>query len=170
MRSFRSRRRRSTFKKALALRNSQSPNADSSSAPSGKPSQECVLVLRQPQPVSIHHSDHGVQYACHAHTDLLKQHELRINMSRKANPWDNAQAESSRPCSIKRKSICQTSTRSKRHRSTCPTSPNRSTTGNGCTQPSVICPPLTSNSNKINNQYPSSLTMPTVQLLGCTPD
>jgi putative transposase len=55
---------------------------------------ECALVLRNPCPGCIHHSDQGVQYACHAYTDLLKQHGLKISMSRKANPWDNAQAES----------------------------------------------------------------------------
>jgi putative transposase len=36
----------------------------------------------------------GVQYACHAYTDLLKQRGFQISMSRKANLWDNAQAES----------------------------------------------------------------------------
>jgi putative transposase len=55
---------------------------------------ECALVLRNPAPGCVHHSDQGVQYACHAYTDLLKQRGLRISMSRKANPWDNAQAES----------------------------------------------------------------------------
>jgi len=55
---------------------------------------ECALVLRSPLPGGIHHSDQGVQYACHAYTDLLKQQGFRISMSRKATPWDNAQAES----------------------------------------------------------------------------
>jgi len=55
---------------------------------------ECALALRNPAPGGIHHSDQGVQYACHAYTDLLKQHGFQISMSRKANPWDNAQAES----------------------------------------------------------------------------
>jgi len=55
---------------------------------------ECALVLRNPAPGCIHHSDQGVQYACHAYTDLLKQRGFQISMSRKANPWDNAQAES----------------------------------------------------------------------------
>ena len=55
---------------------------------------ECALVLRNPSPGCIHHSDQSVQYACHAYTDLLKQHGFQISMSRKANPWDNAQAES----------------------------------------------------------------------------
>lgn len=55
---------------------------------------EMALVMRQPQPGCIHHTDQGVQYACHAYTDLLKQHGFHISMSRKANPYDNAQAES----------------------------------------------------------------------------
>jgi putative transposase len=54
----------------------------------------CALALRGPTPGCIHHSDRGVQYACHEYTDLLKQHGFQISMSRKANPWDNAQAES----------------------------------------------------------------------------
>jgi putative transposase len=55
---------------------------------------ECALITRQPPPGCIHHSDQGVQYACHAYTDLLKQYGFRISMSRRANPYDNAQAES----------------------------------------------------------------------------
>lgn len=42
----------------------------------------------------IHHSDRGVQYACDDYTDLLRQHQLQISMSRKGNPYDNAKAES----------------------------------------------------------------------------
>jgi putative transposase len=42
----------------------------------------------------IHHSDQGVQYACREYTNLLKQHGIQISMSRKANPYDNAYAES----------------------------------------------------------------------------
>lgn len=42
----------------------------------------------------IHHSDRGVQYACGDYTQLLKDHGLRISMSRKGNPYDNAKAES----------------------------------------------------------------------------
>jgi transposase InsO family protein len=42
----------------------------------------------------IHHSDRGVQYACADYTQLLKDHGLRISMSRKGNPYDNAKAES----------------------------------------------------------------------------
>lgn len=46
------------------------------------------------QPGLVHHSDRGSQYASRAYTDLLKQHGIRISMSRRGNPYDNAQAES----------------------------------------------------------------------------
>jgi len=42
----------------------------------------------------IHHSDQGVQYAANEYADLLKTHAIQISMSRKANPYDNAFAES----------------------------------------------------------------------------
>ena len=42
----------------------------------------------------IHHSDRGVQYACGAYVDSLRTHNVRISMSRKGNPYDNAKAES----------------------------------------------------------------------------
>lgn len=46
------------------------------------------------QPGLVHHSDRGVQYASGAYTDLLTKHAIRISMSRRANPYDNATAES----------------------------------------------------------------------------
>ena len=42
----------------------------------------------------VHHSDQGVQYASHEYVDLLKELDIRISMSRKGNPYDNAFAES----------------------------------------------------------------------------
>jgi transposase InsO family protein len=42
----------------------------------------------------IHHSDQGVQYASKDYVDCLKQHNIKISMSRKGNPYDNAFAES----------------------------------------------------------------------------
>lgn len=42
----------------------------------------------------IHHSDRGVQYACHAYVQELQAAQMRISMSRKGNPYDNAAAES----------------------------------------------------------------------------
>src|SRR5205823_10430900 len=41
-----------------------------------------------------HHSDRGVQYASKEYTDLLKEHGVRISMSRSGNPYDNAKCES----------------------------------------------------------------------------
>ena len=35
-----------------------------------------------------------MQYACGDYTDLLKQQGIRISMSRRGNPYDNATAES----------------------------------------------------------------------------
>jgi transposase InsO family protein len=46
------------------------------------------------QPGLIHHSDRGVQYAAIEYTDLLREAGIAISMSRKSNPYDNAQAES----------------------------------------------------------------------------
>jgi len=42
----------------------------------------------------VHHSDRGVQYASHRYTVTLTDHGIKISMSRKANPWDNAACES----------------------------------------------------------------------------
>jgi len=46
------------------------------------------------EPGLVHHSDRGVQYASLAYTELLTEHGIRISMSRRGNPYDNAQAES----------------------------------------------------------------------------
>jgi transposase InsO family protein len=53
-----------------------------------------ALQQRQPAPGLVHHSDRGVQYASQDYTALLKQHQARISMSRKGNPYDNARCES----------------------------------------------------------------------------
>ena len=42
----------------------------------------------------MHHSDRGVQYASRDYTEMLKQHQANISMSRKGNPYDNAACES----------------------------------------------------------------------------
>lgn len=42
----------------------------------------------------IHHSDQGVQYASNDYVNKLKENGIRISMSRKGNPYDNAFAES----------------------------------------------------------------------------
>ena len=53
-----------------------------------------ALEQRWPAPGLVHHSDRGVQYASGDYTDLLRVHGIIISMSRKANPYDNAKAES----------------------------------------------------------------------------
>ncbi len=53
-----------------------------------------AIQTRRPPERCIHHSDRGVQYAAHEYVDDLKAAVLRISMSRKGNPYDNAQAES----------------------------------------------------------------------------
>jgi putative transposase len=53
-----------------------------------------ALAERRPASGLVHHSDRGVQYASHDYTELLKQHQATISMSRKGNPYDNAACES----------------------------------------------------------------------------
>jgi transposase InsO family protein len=56
---------------------------------------EMALDTRQPHPGTlVHHSDRGVQYACSDYTDILNARGIRTSMSRVANPYDNAKAES----------------------------------------------------------------------------
>ena len=45
-----------------------------------------ALAARNPEPGLVHHSDRGVQYASHIYTEMLKQHHVRISMSRTGNP------------------------------------------------------------------------------------
>ncbi|MGA3240956.1 MAG: IS3 family transposase [Bryobacteraceae bacterium] len=53
-----------------------------------------ALTQRSIRPGLVHHSDRGSQYASNEYTDLLKDHDIDISMSRKGNPWDNAACES----------------------------------------------------------------------------
>ncbi len=54
-----------------------------------------ALTARDPAAQSlIHHSDRGVQYACGDYIERLAAREIAISMSRPANPYDNAKAES----------------------------------------------------------------------------
>jgi putative transposase len=55
---------------------------------------EMALRSRKPPEGLTHHSDRGVQYASNDYTALLKEHGVRISMSRKGNPYDNATCES----------------------------------------------------------------------------
>jgi transposase InsO family protein len=42
----------------------------------------------------IHHSDQGIQYTCKYYIKILKDNGIRISMSAKGNPYDNALVES----------------------------------------------------------------------------
>ena len=42
----------------------------------------------------IHHSDQGIQHTCKDYIKILKDNGIRISMSAKGNPYDNAFAES----------------------------------------------------------------------------
>lgn len=53
-----------------------------------------ALVVRQPRPGLVHHSDQGVQYACAPYRALLAAHGAISSMSRRGNCWDNAVVES----------------------------------------------------------------------------
>lgn len=52
-----------------------------------------AIMMRNPGPDIIHHSDRGVQYACEEYIKELKKYYFRISMSAKGNPYDNAYAE-----------------------------------------------------------------------------
>ena len=53
-----------------------------------------ALESRRPAPGLIHHSDRGAQYAAKPYRDRLETCGIRGSMSRRANPYDNALAES----------------------------------------------------------------------------
>jgi transposase InsO family protein len=53
-----------------------------------------ALARGRVAPGLVHHSDQGVQYASGDYTELLSEHGILISMSRRGNPYDNAQAES----------------------------------------------------------------------------
>jgi putative transposase len=53
-----------------------------------------ALAKRVLAPGLVHHSDRGSQYASRDYIALLETNQIRISMSRKGNPWDNAACES----------------------------------------------------------------------------
>jgi putative transposase len=53
-----------------------------------------ALARRAPSPGLVHHSDRGSQYASRDYIEWLTANQIRISMSRKGNPWDNAACES----------------------------------------------------------------------------
>jgi putative transposase len=56
---------------------------------------DMAIESRRPAPGTLmHHSDRGVQYACHEYRRALADAEIAVSMSRKGNCWDNAPVES----------------------------------------------------------------------------
>jgi transposase InsO family protein len=53
-----------------------------------------ALARRRPTGTLIHHTDRGCQYTSEAYTNVLTSHGIRSSLSRPANCWDNAVAES----------------------------------------------------------------------------
>ena len=53
-----------------------------------------ALARRQPPRGLVHHTDRGCQYAAHDYRDILAKNGIVCSMSRRANCWDNAVAES----------------------------------------------------------------------------
>jgi transposase InsO family protein len=53
-----------------------------------------AVTTRRPAAGLIHHSDRGVQYACDAYQEFLRDHEITPSMSAKGYCYDNAFAES----------------------------------------------------------------------------
>ncbi|MGX5816647.1 IS3 family transposase [Chitinophaga lutea] len=42
---------------------------------------------------TTHHSDRGIQYCCHAYTDILRHNDIAISMTQQGDPAENALAE-----------------------------------------------------------------------------
>ena len=55
---------------------------------------QAALENRRPPPGCIHHTDRGSQYGSAAYRALMAEWGLRGSMSRRGNPYDNAQCES----------------------------------------------------------------------------
>jgi putative transposase len=53
-----------------------------------------AIGARSPAKGCVHHSDRGSPYASSAYRKVLADHQLEGSMSRRANPYDNAKAES----------------------------------------------------------------------------
>jgi len=55
---------------------------------------ENAIAERRPLPGCLFHTNRGSQYASELHRSILAEHGFRGSMSRRGNPYDNAQAES----------------------------------------------------------------------------
>lgn len=55
---------------------------------------DAAITSRRPAPGLVHHSDRGSQYAARTYRDRLAQFGIPGSMGARANPYDNAKAES----------------------------------------------------------------------------
>jgi transposase InsO family protein len=55
---------------------------------------EMAIAARCPEPGLLYHSERRSQYACADYRAVLAPHRMIASMSRKANCWNNAVAES----------------------------------------------------------------------------
>ncbi|WP_322113495.1 IS3 family transposase [Leptospira soteropolitanensis] len=55
---------------------------------------EKAILLHQPKPGCIFHSDRGIQFASKEFRNKITEHKMKQSMSRKGDCWDNAVAES----------------------------------------------------------------------------
>lgn len=53
-----------------------------------------AIQFRKPSKKTIHHSDRGSQYCSNDYIEILDKNKMKISMSRKGNPYDNACIES----------------------------------------------------------------------------
>lgn len=78
-------------RKVVGWSQSSSLSAESTSIAAWK----MAVNNRPPSKNLLFHSDRGIQYACHAFTNLLDSYKfVERSMSRRGNCWDNAVAES----------------------------------------------------------------------------
>ena len=104
------------------------------------------MAIKQhtPPPRLVHHSDRGSQYASGDYIALLESNHIRISMSRKGNPWDNAACESFK------KTLKYEEVHRNEYRDLADPAPRsvsswkRSTTRSACTRPWATCRPPSS--------------------------
>lgn len=55
----------------------------------------CKMAIKPVRPLDtlIHHSDRGIQYCCHAYTQLLHSHGIQLSMTQNGDVYQNAVAE-----------------------------------------------------------------------------
>lgn len=53
-----------------------------------------AIFERQPKSGLISHSDQGCQYTSNSYREFAEKHGIKLSMSRRGNPWDNAVVES----------------------------------------------------------------------------